>query len=420
MLLRFRVANYRSIRDEQELSFVATDFNEGTARQVEVRPSGTTRVLPVSGVYGANASGKSNVLNALAHLSVLGGGLLRASYERGGLGWDPHELDAATRDQPTRYEIEFLAEGVRYVYGLHFTDRAVHREWLHAYPQGRRQVWFERDPASPDRLRFPDNHLGSTQSTLAELARPDRPFISLANEVRQPQLAPVADWFDGMRALSAPGRSGRLTSEYLVPLFTGEHSDRVIEMIRRADPGIDGAEIVDVEPSERATAFVRRRREVRLRHRGRTAATALAFRLESDGTQAWLRILLPLLHALENGGVLVVDELDGSLHPELAAEMIRMFYDHRLNQRGAQLLFSSHDASMLSTVYGRPLLDRDQVWFTEKDEEGATELYPLTDLKPRKGENLERGYLSGRYGAVPGLSPGELGRSLWPVEEGQE
>jgi hypothetical protein len=256
MLLRFRVANYRSIRDEQELSFVATDFNEGTGAQVEVRPSGTTRVLPVIGVYGANASGKSNVLNALAHLSVLGGGLLRASYERGGSGLGPPRVGRGDPRPTHPVRDRVLAEGVRYVYGLHFTDRAVHREWLHAYPQGRRQVWFERDPASPDRLRFPDNHLGSTQSTLAELARPDRPFISLANEVRQPQLAPVADWFDGMRALSAPGRSGRLTSEYLVPLFSGEHSDRVIEMIRRADPGIDGAEIVDVEPSERATAFV--------------------------------------------------------------------------------------------------------------------------------------------------------------------
>jgi AAA15 family ATPase/GTPase len=118
--------------------------------------------------------------------------------------------------------------------------------------------------------------------------------------------------------------------------------------------------------------------------------------------------------------VLIADELDGSLHPELAAETIRMFYDLRLNRRGAQLLFSSHDVSMLSTVYGRPLLDRDQLWFTEKNDEGATELYPLADLKPRKGENIERGYLSGRYGAVPGLSPGELARSLWPEEDGPE
>jgi AAA domain, putative AbiEii toxin, Type IV TA system len=424
MLLKFRVANYRSIREEQELSFIATELNEGTARDVEVKPAGSVRVLPAIGLYGANASGKSNVLNALIHLGRLVRGQLRSEYEsdRKTLGWEPHTLDSATREQPTHYEVEFLSEGVRYGYGLRFNDDVVQGEWLHAYPQGRRQVWFERDPASPDRLRFPDNHLGSTQSTLAELARPDRPFISLASEVRQANLAPIASWFGRLSSLTAPVRSSPLVSEGLVPLFTGERAGQVIDMLQRADPGIEGAEVVDVEPSEREVALglTRRRREVRLRHRGRTGASLLALRLESDGTRAWLRILRPLLRALESGGVLVVDELDGSLHPELAAEAIRMFYDSRLNRHGAQLLFSSHDVSMLSPVFGRPLLDRDQLWFTEKNDEGATELYPLADLKPRKGENLERGYLSGRYGAVPGLSPGELARALWPETDGAE
>jgi AAA15 family ATPase/GTPase len=118
--------------------------------------------------------------------------------------------------------------------------------------------------------------------------------------------------------------------------------------------------------------------------------------------------------------VLIVDELDASLHPELAAETIRMFYDRRLNTGGAQLLFSSHDVTMLGTTYGSPLLHRDQVWFTDKNDEGATELYPLADFKPRKGENVERGYLAGRYGAVPGLSPGELARTLWPPDAGED
>jgi predicted ATPase len=205
----------------------------------------------------------------------------------------------------------------------------------------------------------------------------------------------------------------------LAKIFIAEQGDRVVDMLRRADKSIEGVEFVPVEPGQ-AGGMAGPRQEVRLRHRGRAGDSLLPLRLESDGTRAWLRMLRPLLQALESGGVLVLDELDGSLHPELAAETIRMFYDARLNRRDAQLVFSSHDVSMLSTVYGRPLLDRDQVWFTEKDADGATELYPLSDLKPRKGENIERGYLSGRYGAVPGLSPGELARALWPDEDGSE
>jgi len=108
----------------------------------------------------------------------------------------------------------------------------------------------------------------------------------------------------------------------------------------------------------------------------------------------------------------VIDELDASLHPELAAEVIRMFQDPKVNRQRGQMLFACHDVTMLGASFGASLLDRDQIWFAEKDKVGATELYPLAELGPRKGENVERGYLAGRYGATPGLSPGELGRVL--------
>jgi ABC-type cobalamin/Fe3+-siderophores transport system ATPase subunit len=414
------VTYYRSIRDEQELSFVATELNEGTARDVKIRPAVHLRVLPVIGLYGPNASGKSNVLSALAHLGRLGSGRLFPADDdirREVLDWEPHVLDPITREQPTRYEVEFVAEDIRYAYGLSFTEDLIHTEWLHAYPHGRRQVWFERDPAAPGKLRVPDNHLGSTQSALASLARTDRPFLSLASEVSHARLEPIARWFNQLTSLGA-GRD-HFPHYFLVSLFTGEHSERVVDLLRRADRGIEGADVVETESLEAALArgASRPRPEVRLRHRGRKGGSPLPLRFESDGTRAWLWILRLLLPALKDGSVLIVDELDASLHPELAAETIRMFYDPRLNRRGAQLLFTSHDVSMLSTVYGRPLLDRDQVWFTEKNDDGATELFPLGDLKPRKGENLERGYLSGRYGAVPGLSPGELARALWPEED---
>lgn len=424
MLLKFRVTNHRSIRDTQELSFLATELNEGTAVEAAVNPGGSVRVVPVIGLYGQNAAGKSNVLRALVHLAKLVTGALPwdSDVTHQILGWDPFVLDPGSAAAPTRFEAEILVDAVRYHYGLVYTDEALTGEWLYAYPQGRRQVWFERDAESPNGFRFPDNHLGTAQNILADMARPDRPFLSLGEVIRHDQLSPLVQWFAEVTTTGTPHRPVRALNNSLMRLFSGPQADGVVEMLQRADLGIDGFDLIELEPSgeESASGKLHARREIRLRHRGENGALAsLPLAAESDGTIAWLRTMRPLLQVLRRGGVLVVDELDASLHPELAAETIRMFYDRRLNTRNAQLLFSSHDVTMLSTSFGSPLLNRDQVWFTEKDDGGATQLYPLAELKPRKGENIERGYLAGRYGAVPGLSPGELARALWPPEAGE-
>jgi len=127
---------------------------------------------------------------------------------------------------------------------------------------------------------------------------------------------------------------------------------------------------------------------------------------ESAGTVTLLGMAMLVVDVLGRGAVLGIDELEASLHPMLALELLRLFHDPAHNPRGAQLIFTTHDTNLLGNVVGERPLRRDQVWFTEKDEAGATHLYPLTDFQPRKEENLERGYLQGRYGAIPCL--GEL------------
>lgn len=124
---------------------------------------------------------------------------------------------------------------------------------------------------------------------------------------------------------------------------------------------------------------------------------------ESNGTQTLFHLALPVLRSLQRGGILLIDELERSLHPVLAKQIIDQFNDPTANPNNAQLIFTTHDTNLLGTTLGEPALRRDQVWLTEKDAEGATVLYPLTDYKPRKAENLERGYLQGRYGAIPFL-----------------
>lgn len=411
MLLSFDVQNFRSIRVKNGLTFRATGLNERTGVEVATEPHGTTRVLPVVGIYGPNASGKSNVLTALVELADRATWLPRGEEEPRP---DPFLLDSEGRQTPTLFEVELLLDGVRYGYGLGQDDGGVVREWLHAYPLGRRQVWFERDASAAQPLRFPGDYLRGAKSLLSELVRPNASFLSVGRSLRHPQLSPVARWFRGISRTSTGLRwpSSALRGS-LDRLFEGRFAEWATELVRRADLGITGAEMVDAGDFTRIKDGVELARpEVQFRHAGPAGGMLLPLSAESDGTLSWVSMLRTLLPVLDSGGVAVVDELDASLHPELAAEVIRMFQDPMVNTRQAQLLFASHDVTMLGSQFGSPLLERDQVWFAEKDQTGATELYPLAELKPRKGENIERGYLAGRYGATPGLSPGELGRVL--------
>ena len=402
MLLRFSVENYRSIRATQELSFHATSLNDRSAVEVDIRPGGTARVLPAIAIYGPNASGKSNVLRALIELAGRATWLPQRGREPRP---EPFRLDTVSAERPSAFEIEFMLDGVRYMYHLAQGDSGVTGEWLHAFPLGRRQVWFERDGES---FAFPGDHLKGSTASLTELVRPDAAFLSIGVALRHPQLSPVARWLRHVRPMTGRSADGDRHADGLSPgrLFGGGYAPIATELVRRADLGIVGACFVESGDGDDV------RRELRFRHRSVDGDGLLPLSAQSEGTLSWVRVLGVILPALATGGVVVADELDASLHPELVAELVRMFQDPQVNSQRAQLLFAGHDVTLLGGQFGGPLLDRDQIWFTQKDEMSATELFPLHELSPRKGENVERGYLAGRYGATPGLSPGELGRVL--------
>jgi len=186
-----------------------------------------------------------------------------------------------------------------------------------------------------------------------------------------------------------------------------EFKSWIVGALRAADLGIIGLEVKEEDllaagdkdyDGTLVAEFLERFQTVSLLHRGSSSAREPFHQgNESAGTLAFFGLLGPLARAIKSGGTVCVDELDASLHPLLALEMLRLFNDHKLNPQGAQIIFTTHDTNILD----KASLRRDQIWFTEKDAEGGTHLYPLTDFKPRKNENLERGYLQGRYGAVP-------------------
>ncbi|WP_413804047.1 AAA family ATPase [Streptomyces iranensis] len=421
VLLSFRVANHRSIRDEQELSLVATEFNEGTGRETSARFDGRpVSVLPAIGIFGSNASGKSN---ALAALRFMRKAVLESFADWGKepdvVPREPFALDPEAREETSLFEVELLLgrTPTRYTYGFEVSDERVEAEWLHAYPAGRRQIWFDREAGRPDdeggEFKFPGSGLRGRKDEATALTRPNALFLTVAATLNHPQLSAVHRWFvDNLWLVTSqadvPARTRWTRRELGRSDEEGKKlRDRLTRLLAVADLGITG---MDRDPETG---------EVRLLHRTPDGGTApLDFwSQESLGTHAWFAFLGPLFHILDRGGSLLADELDSSLHPLLAAEVIRLFHDERANPRSAQLVFTTHDATLLGNATAQRPLDRDQVWITVKSRGGETELYPLTAAKARRDEPLERRYLRGHYGGIPHLVTGEIAHELARVEE---
>jgi hypothetical protein len=413
MLLRFRVANVRSLRDEQELSFVAPEGSDGdraAAREVTLSDGRHLSVHTVLGVFGANASGKSNVITALKNMrhAVLRSYAEWTSYD--GIPRDEFALDPKAAAETTLYEADFLLDrNVRWTYGFELGPRQVEAEWLYAYPKGRRQVWFERDATREKEFEFPADRL-QDRALLARTTRRDALLLTRAANDGHEQLTPVFDWFRSNLWDVTPETERAQREDYTATrlLESEDFRRRTEELLRVADLGISGVE-VEQSSSGRPT--------VRLLHTGSGERLTLDWASESWGTRSWFALIGPLLLALDTGAILLIDELDASLHSRFAAEVVRLFQASWVNPKGAQLVFTGHDPSLLQTPSGGRLLQPGQIWLTEKDERGATELSSVAEWEPTEEEDLMAAYLAGSFGAVPKVSEGQVGRRLLRTDE---
>lgn len=416
MLVQFRVENHRSLRDEQVLSLVASSRGDrGEERLIPV-PRLELSLLPAVAIYGANGSGKTSVLHALAFMCDAVRRSHR-SWEPG--GGTPRESFILSNKaaEPSRYEVEFVLEGTRMRYGFLLGERRVEEEWLFAWPNGRKQSWFTRDG---DRFEF-GKHLPGENAAIQAMTRDNSLYLSAAAQHNHPKLLPIYQWFHAIRFELRRNMTAGLDPWHMAmieemlsdsaerPLTAAEDAarrrlrDGVLRLMRGADLGI-----IDIRLQGREHA-TRRAGSVELMFLHRTAdgrGMWLPLEAESAGTIGLVGIAARLVGVLTRGGVLCVDEFDASLHPTLVLELLRLVHDREHNPFGAQLVFTTHDAGLLGTILGEAPLRRDQIWFTEKDSNGATHLYPLLEHSPRKAENMERGYLQGKYGAIPFL--GEL------------
>ena len=392
MLIEFSVTNYKSIKERQTLSMVASKNKETADVQLlDTAAAGPgTQLLPSAAVYGANASGKTNLLNACLCMRKI---VRSTTVESKGkpLPVLPFKLDPETRNAPSEFKIVFIVNGVRYQYGFAATQERITEEWLYAFPKNRSQRWFTRSWKNEKYQWHFGASLKGEKHLWQKATRDNALFLSTAVQLNSQQLQPIYDWFMSVIVTTEPQG---WSSEYSVSVCQNEDDKKsMLDLLKIADLGIDDLQI--------------KGDDVYTVHKDATGEDILfPHDHESRGTKNFFSIVGPWISILENGYVLFADELHSSLHPKLFEFLLSFFSKKGLNPHNAQLIFTTHDASILN----REVLRRDQIWFCEKDyKTQATTVFPLTDFHPRKGrENLESAYLSGRYGALPYISEAPL------------
>jgi hypothetical protein len=317
--------------------------------------------------------------------------------------------DEESRQAPSEFEVDFLTSGIRYRYGFRVDSAVVLEEWLYAYPLGKKQTWFHRTQGRP--ISFGARMPGENR-TIESLTRKNALFLSAAAQNNHEALLPVYQWITELQFVI--GDRERFRSLTASLCMAPDYLAEVERLVSVADLGISGVKVEEETPIVptsvgfnrfaglgKISGETKKQPQIHLLHRLGDQEALFGMEQESQGTMAYLALLGPAVHALVIGAPLFVDELDGSLHPLLSIQLIRLFNNPEANPRGAQLIFNTHDTNLLSSG----VLRRDQIWFTEKKDDGSSQLFPLSDFKPRRTENLENGYLQGRYGAIPFINP---------------
>ncbi|BAY75123.1 hypothetical protein NIES25_15410 [Nostoc linckia NIES-25] len=422
MLIEFSVENYRSIQEKQTLSMVASEDEKMLHTNSFVMPdTDKLRLLTSAVIYGPNASGKSNLLRAMQTLRTLVINSATKMQVGEKLPIEPFKLNRESAKNPTNFEVIFIHQGTRYEYGVSLNRERVYQEWLIAYPNEHQQNWFSRQYI-PDNPKFQADEgykwsfgkgLKGEKLRIKKFVRSNSLFLSHAAQNNHPQLTQIFKWFeDEINILNPSSHAMRFT----LSIFDEDDTfkTRVAKLLSEADIGISGIKIEEKSISERLSSlfkpFIKQENEqlegdikihqldVITIHRMNDSNEEIEFDMddESDGTQRLFEMAGLWLYVLEDGEILLVDELDRSLHPVLSKALLKMFNDPEINKNNAQLIFTTHDTILLDAE----MLRRDQVWFTEKDK-SMTKLYSLLDFEPREDESLQKGYLRGRYGGIP-------------------
>jgi len=377
-------------------------------------------LLRVGAIYGANASGKTNILRAMSFFRLA----VRNSQQR----WEHDEPIPIERfalgnreEMQTRMCLDFLVNGVRHEYGFTINDREFLTEWLHVYVLGRKQVWFERTDST--NIKFGPK-LQTTANremnvAISKMVRPNSLLLSAAVQNNYEELKPIQNAIVRGWIALLDTRENLVHKTARISFEQADLKRRITRLMRAADLGLIDYEFVEEEADEKTKTIINalistmpdpkdpdlptapyKVPKVSFTHRSsETSGVKFEASQESAGTLAYFGLMGPICDALENGSFIFIDEIESSLHPNLAALIVQLFNNSRTNPKNAQLVFTTHEVTLLTEC----ALRRDQIWFTEKDRNGVTTLFPLSDFHIRNDEKISKGYLQGRFGGIPNV-----------------
>ena len=425
MLLQFSVNNFKSIKDTVTFSMATASKDEDNFSKVR-----NYELLNSAVIYGANASGKSNLLKAMAFMSnmVLNKHKIMQSTDE--IPHHPFKLNSETEDASSSFEIVYFFNDIKYRYGFEIDDTTVYSEWLYADEKGKESKLFYREIDSDDYVnstKFKEGYLffnsekskikvAKNQLFIWKCDREDDGYISKS----------VLSWFNRFNLIDGINHIGYINYT-MNKMKKDDFKNEIIDLVKTADIGIDNlilkeekipSDVMNALPfsQEIKESFIKDGKDsipiIKTYHKkfdeNNNEIDNVIFELdkeESIGTRKFFRMSAPILNTLKEGKILMIDELDASLHPMLTKHLIDFFHNKEINKKNAQLIFVTHDTNLLNKFTFR----RDQVWLTEKDKYGATDIYSLAQFKNvRKEEDFKKQYIQGKYGAIPYLGKFEL------------
>lgn len=417
MLVNFTVENYRSFKEERTFSMEACSIKE---HKESVISKGKYNLLPLAILYGANSSGKSNLIQAIATMQ----GIIKYSVrlnEGDALPYDPFVLDEDSDSLPTSFEMQFVIDEALYRYGFEYNKTEIISEWLYEKRFGEREYELfvrSRDRIEVSSTRFPEG------KGKGDLTNSNRLFLSLVAQLKGEKSNLILAWFRRCNVLS--GIDGEAYEDFTINMFLDhlDGADEAQDFFKTLQLGFSRFSVersdIPKEVLDKAPELIKAKLE-QAQAEGQVVDLITTHkiyderglvigerdfnkdRMESEGTKKVIEISGPIFTVLREGETLIIDELDAKLHPLLTRNIVLLFMDPEKNKNGAQLIFATHDTNLLDLE----IIRRDQIWFAEKDKVESTDIYSLVEFKDEDGKkvrndrDIKRDYIRGRYGAIP-------------------
>lgn len=439
MLLQFSIKNFRTFKEKVTLSLIASNYDKDTRENdnISFDEKFGFRVLKSAVIYGANASGKSKLLDAFTFMRSFILNSSKESKKGDDINVEPFRLNIETENQPSEFEVVFINDGVSYRYGFEATREKIVSEWLYHKPKTKEIELFYRENNT---FETHERSFSKGKSVVKEgLVRDNSLLISVAAQFNDPTSISLLKWFQDLEIISGLSEHS-FKNNTINKIKNDKGKIKILEFLKAADLGIQDISYEEYSNSlsddmkKKFKEFKEQMKDIdpelfsdiSTSHNVYDSKNKIVNKTkfsvnddESNGTKKFLYLSGTIIDILDNGGILIADELDSKLHPNLVCKIVMLFNSNKYNKKNAQLIFNTHDTNLLSSG----LFRRDQIWFTDKNKYGEAKLYSLADFKSddvKKVEPFEENYIHGKYGAIPYLGFFDTLKNTLPQHENEK